>query len=746
MKNGTALAAAIVTFALLLTVWASGNAIADLDRQNMKQVSGQSMATSDGHITGRVTDANSNAGIAGVLVNIARQDVATSPVTTTTDAGGFYTTTELATGVYQVSFSPPLPYFATVYNNFRPGNGFTPVTVTAPLTTTDIDAMLQTGYVISGTVTDSAGPLMGVEVYIYRGANDCYTSDVSADTDNDGTYRIGPLDPDVYRVYFESPDLHASEWYSDSPDYAGATVINLTGDISDINAELVIGSRITGTVTGSDGSPLADVRVYVYPAGTSHAVSSGSTDASGQYSTTIGLAPSAYQVYFAAPTGYVSQWYQGKFMQATATVISVTAGVTTTDINAQLAASTLGPAGAITGTVSAADTSQPLDAVVYAYDSTGAHANSARTYTGTYVLSGLPPDRYKLHFAASSAYVPRYYHDQPNFTSADWVTVSAGITRTNINQALPRGGVITGTVTGPSGIPGVYVHAKLVPQGDFTRTTYTGVDGSYRLDGLEAGDYKVQFSPPMPFIGEWYNGAASESAALTVSVSLSSTISNVNIVLETGGVITGVMTAADTHAPLPGAIANVYSATNSSYVGSAYADANGYYQTPSLPAGDYKVSFSAGPWMAYLDEWYNNAPSMDTALTVTVQASGVISDINTVLDRGGSISGWTFDAFTGVLLNSVHVSVHHATTASVVRETDSNNWGFYQVSGLASGQYKVQFSKDGYWTRWYSDTLDFAPALTVTVTAPNETPFTNVSLRWVLYSYLPLVTRGANMP
>jgi hypothetical protein len=745
MKKRTALAAATVILALLLTVWLSGNAIADLERQNMKQVSDRP-AISGGHITGRVTDAHSDAGIVGVSVNIARQDAATAPVSITTDVNGYYTTAELATGVYQVSFNPPLPYFATVYKGFRPGNGFTPVTVTAPLTTTDINAVLQTGYVVSGTVTDSAGPLMGVEVYVYRGANDCYTSDVSADTGSDGTYRIGPLDPDVYHVYFESSDLHASEWYSDSPNYASATVINLTGDASNINAELAYGSRITGTVTNPNGLPLANVWIYIYPAGTSHPVSSGSTDASGQYTTTIGLAPSTYQLYFAAPTGYVSQWYQDKFMQTTATVISVTAGVTTTNINAQLAASTLGPTGAITGTVSAADTSQPLDAVVYAYDSAGAYANSVRTYTGTYVLSGLPPDSYKLYFAASSPYVPRYYHDRPGLVSADWVTVTASSTMTNINQALPRGGAITGTVTGPSGIPGVYVYAKLLPQGNFTRTIYTGVDGSYRLNGLDAGSYKVQFSPPTPFIGEWYSDMTNENTALTVSVALSATTPNVNAVLETGGVIIGIITAADTHASLPGAFANVYGATDGSYVGSAYADADGHYQTPNLPAGDYKISFSAGPWMAYLDEWYNHASSLDAALTVTVQASGVISNINAVLDRGGSISGWTFDALTGVLLNGVHVSVHHATTASVIREADSNNWGFYQVNGLASGQYKVQFSKDGYWTRWYSDTLDFAPALTVAVTAPNETPFTNVSLRWVLYTYLPLVTRGANMP
>ena len=235
--------------------------------------------TFGGRIAGRVTSAGSGSGIASVSVSAARQDGSSPSGSATTDADGYYTTTALYTGVYQVSFDPPPPYWSETYDNLRPGYGFTAVTVTLGLTTTNINAALRTGYLISGTVTGS-GPLEDVYVTAYRG-NDYYETDY-AYTGSDGTYRIGPLASGQYRVYFGSQDMHASLWYSNSAHFAGATAINLTGDATNINAELPIGSALTGTVTGPGGSPLAGAYIYVYPAGGGMSIASGSTDAQGR--------------------------------------------------------------------------------------------------------------------------------------------------------------------------------------------------------------------------------------------------------------------------------------------------------------------------------------------------------------------------------------------------------------------------------------------------------------------------------
>ncbi|MDY7078280.1 MAG: carboxypeptidase regulatory-like domain-containing protein [Chloroflexota bacterium] len=692
--------------------------------------------TRGGRITGRVTDANSASGIAGVSVRAERQDGDTPDGSATTNANGYYTTTALHTGVYQVRFSPPRPYHSEYYDNFRSGYGFTPVTVTTPLTRTNVDAALQAGCLISGTVTGS-GPLNNVSVRAYRGDDSYYVA--SASTGSDGTYQLGPLDPGQYRVRFVPPDLHAEEWYSGSASYAGATPINLVANLGNVNANLTGGGRITGTITGSGGAPLEGLWVYIYPAGNSSSIASGLTDANGQYATSPGLATGAYQVQFSAPAGYTAEWYDNQASQTSATVVEVTAGVTRTNVNAELTAYA---SGAITGTITAADTGLPLSMWVYAYDPDGDSVGSVYASGGTYVLRSLPPDTYRLRFSSPSPYVQIYYDDQPDLASADPVTVTAGVTTTNINQTIPRGGIITGTVTGSGGVPGVYVYARRVVGGYATKSTYTGVDGTYRLDGLKAGGYKVQFSPPAPFIGEWYDDAPDQSSAQTISITLDATTPDIDAVLEVGGVITGVVLAADTGDPLPGAYVDVYSTTGAFIKGSIYANMDGRYQTPGLPAGDYNVYFGVGPWTYYRTEWYDDAPSRSTGLTVTVPVSGTTPNINAALYRGGTISGWAYSVPKGWLLNSVYVGVYSATTGSYVKYTYSNNGGFYQVNGLYTGPYKVYFSRDGYEQQWYSQTLDYATALTVTVNAPDDTPNVNAYLLYARGVYLPLVMRN----
>lgn len=693
-----------------------------------------------GHITGRVTSASSGSGIVGVSVNATRQDGSTTSGSATTDADGYYTTTALYTGVYQVSFDPPPPYWSETYNNFRPGYGFTAVTVTLGLTTTNINAALRTGYLISGTVTGS-GPLEDVYVTAYRGDDD-YEIDY-AYTGSDGTYRIGPLAPGQYRVYFGSQDMHASLWYSNSARFAGATAINLTGDAPNINAELPIGSALTGTVAGPGGSPLAGAYIYVYPAGGGMSVAYGSTDAHGQYAITPWLAPGPYQVWFSAPTGYVSEWYANKSLQTAATIITATGGVTLTNINAQLAAITVGPGGAITGTVTAADTGLPLSMWVYAYNSSGMTVGSVYATGGAYVLSNLPAGAYRVWFSGSSPYPSRYYNNKPNLAAADVVTVTSGVTVKNINQALKPGGIITGVLTGSGGVPGVLVTAYRVSGGYWNRTIYTGVDGTYRMNYLDEGGYRVQFTPPPPFIGEWYDNAATSSKFLTVTVALSATTPNIDAALASGSVITGVVTAADTAAPLPGASANVYSATSGSSLVYTYVDMDGFYRTPGLPPGNYQVQFGAWPWASYLSEWYDNAPSSWTALTITAPALGVVPNVNAALDRGGSISGWIYDASSGIPLGGAYVDVYNATTGSWVDSAYGNAWGYYQTNGLSAGQYKLSFYRNSYMDQWYRDVRDFDTALTVTVSAPSDTPNINVYLRPYLYTYLPLVMHNS---
>ena len=195
-------------------------------------------------------------------------------------------------------------------------------------------------------------------------------------------------------------------------------------------------------------------------------------------------------------------------------------------------------------------------------------------------------------------------------------------------------------------------------------------------------------------------------------------------------------------APLPGAYVEVYSRTGSFVKGSIYADMAGHYRTPGLPTGDYYVYFRLGPWAAYRSEWYEDARSQSDGLTVTVTALGTTPAVNAALERGGSISGWTYNAIRGWPLNGVYVTVYSATTGSYVQSASSNNGGLYQVNGLASGRYKVYFSHSGYKEQWYNQVSASTAALTVTVSAPDEASNIDAHLRYAHDVYLPLILRS----
>jgi len=726
-------------------------------------------------IAGRVTDVDTGAGIADVSVSASRQDGSGPSGSATTGADGYYTTSAMSSGVYRVSFDPPAPYFEEHYDNFKSWTTFTPVTVTAPLTTIDINAALSKGYMVTVTVTGAGMPLADIHVRLYRGSASYYSGSPSDYTAGDGTYAVGPLEPGEYRLAFspsaDSP--YAPQWYDGSHAYAGSTAITLP-HTAPVNAELSYGNRITGVVTGPDSLPISGIYVHIYEAGASSTnLASVSTDENGQYLSSS-LAPGAYQVLFNewAWSGYASQWYDGQPSQADATVITLTAGVTTTNINAQLTAlSEQEATGAITGTITAADTGQLLQGVgmcIYEDDPYSPEAmfcGGWAWWDGEFTISGWEAGQYHLYFDAPAPYASVFYKDAYTPENATPITITGNMTTTNINQVLQIGGSITGTVAAAGsgvGVAGAKVEVSLADSiqvmggpGSWssfkTRTVYAGVDGAYRMDGLPSGAYDVQFIPLSPYIRQWYGGTphaallageGSTGTGTPVSVALGTTTPNINAAVMEGGVITGTVTAADTGAPLLGATVTVSSTTGDTSV-FAYVDMDGRYTTPGLPAGDYKVQFS-GSWdSGYLSEWNGNASSFDTAPSITVPASGAVANVNAVLDKGGSISGFTYNKRTGLPLPYVNVSVYSATVESSTASGYGNGWGFYQVIGLPAGQYKVSFVESGYSTQWYSDATSFDSATSVAVSLSQDTPNINGYLSSFMCNvYLPLVLRS----
>jgi hypothetical protein len=234
----------------------------------------------------------------------------------------------------------------------------TPVAVTSGVSTPGIDAMLTAWGTISGTVTDAGGTHQGlanVSVMISSSSRGAVGGGTTA---ADGTYSSGGL-PDAtdYKVCFLVNGAtggpgdaagYVNQCYNNQAVTAAPTPVTVTPGVSTtINAALVRGGAVSGTVTDAGGSMhgLAHVSVEVSSASTRDSAWA-STAADGSY-TVRGLDAAAdYQVCFhgSAATGgssdtagYVDQCWQNQPTSGPPTPITLRSGETTTGVNAALA-------------------------------------------------------------------------------------------------------------------------------------------------------------------------------------------------------------------------------------------------------------------------------------------------------------------------------------------------------------------------------------------------------------------------
>jgi protocatechuate 3,4-dioxygenase beta subunit len=309
------------------------------------------------------------------------------------------------------------------------------VAVTAPDTKSGIDATLAKGGSITGTVKDGSNAdalLENASVYAYLcddASCDSFSYAGSDYTAADGAYTISGLPTGSYKVMFRGPSSgigsfttdFAAEWYNDKADDSNADIVAVTAPDtkSGIDATMVKGGIITGTVTDSDGNPVEGVDVSVAKPDVSGSLMWVYTDANGKY-TLSGLAAGEYKMYF-NPTGSSShslpEWYNGKLGGyltgfSSADVIAVTLGTTQT-IDAQLE-----KGGSIVGTVTndgaafkCADVSvREVDAYCYEYEEGYEYycyyptiGWAVTDYQGKYTVKALATGSYKLYVSGQDS-------------------------------------------------------------------------------------------------------------------------------------------------------------------------------------------------------------------------------------------------------------------------------------------------------------------------------------------------------
>ncbi|MGI6100397.1 MAG: MSCRAMM family protein, partial [Kiritimatiellia bacterium] len=442
------------------------------------------------NITGRVTGSDGTTPLTNVWVAVWRNNEwGWMPANSAfTDANGEYDVGGLSAGTYRMSFRDFIfDHASEYYDKAYSLHEATDIPVAEGATVSGINTSLAAASHIKGRVTgpDGTTPLTNVCVTAYRySEGDGWDWWSSACTDANGDYDIGRLAAGAYRIGFsEISSGHLGEYYNNAQSVGEAEDIQVAEGVtvSNINASLAVPSRITGRVTGLDGTtPLDRVWVAVYRwnnAGSCwNSLKSVQTDANGDYDIG-GLSAGTYRVGYADSfTEVYTNFYNSAQTVDEATDIIVAEGETISGINASQAG-----ASRITGRVTGSDGMTPLAGVwvtAYRWSSIGSWFWASFSITddnGNYDIGRLPPGTYRIRFSDDTyVHARQYYNNVQSVDEATDITAAAGDTITGINASLAV--LPTHTSTTPVSVP------------------FAWLDGYPSLMAAAGGDYEAAAS------------------------------------------------------------------------------------------------------------------------------------------------------------------------------------------------------------------------------------------------------------
>ncbi len=365
---------------------------------------------------------------------------------------------------------------------------------------------------------------------------------------------------------------------------------------------------------------------------------------------------------------------------------------------------TIQKAGFISGRITNALTQAPVSGVtVLFFDQFVNFAGSTFTNTnGEYISPDLPSGTYYVLTENDNEFIDELYDDIPCYqgycdpASGTPVVVNEN-TVTGIDLALNPTGSISGQIiTSYDSTPIGNVEVRIYDeQGIYETSTYTDDLGSYKILGLDQGNYFVQTNSFENFIDELYDNiscpfSCTPTDGTPVPVSYGVTTTGIDFALDLGGYITGTITDSQTSFPIDNIAVFAYNSSGD-FVGGGGSSGNGFYFVEGLPTGTYYVRTES---IDYVDELYDDLPCDDfqcdplsgTAISVTVNS--VTPNIDFDLAPSGSISGIITRA-NGAPIEHVFVQITDSS-GNFVRGENSDENGQYRISGLVTGNYYVQ--------------------------------------------------------
>lgn len=323
---------------------------------------------------------------------------------------------------------------------------------------------------------------------------------------------------------------------------------------------------------------------------------------------------------------------------------------------------------------------------------------------GTYLFLDLAPGTYLVYFEdPSGSYIAEAYDNRPWYEDGDLVTVTSESV-SGIDAALAPAGHIAGTVTAPDDGPveGVIVMASLYDSEWDMWMPYNAAvveaNGSYSVDGLPSGTYRLEFwDPDGRYAPVFYENAGSLSDATDIAVIAGSTSADRDITLSTAARICGRVTGpSGTGVPYAQITVWSYNVDYDEWEETTWGEASvdGYYDVGGLAAGEYRVS-AYDLEGDYVQRSHPAVAAVEDGTSVTLLAAETREAVDITLGIASHITGRVTAENGGASLAEVEVYAYAYDPewedwwpiAWTCTEAD----GTYNLSGLDAGTYRIEF-------------------------------------------------------
>jgi hypothetical protein len=417
---------------------------------------------------------------------------------------------------------------------------------------------------------------------------------------------------------------------------------------------------------------------------------------------------------------------------------------------------TIGPGGALSGTVTRAATGDPIESMlVGVWSDTGQKQGFAHTdATGSWSFGWLPTGSYTA--VASSPFLPyvgELYEDTPCpggtpdgcvAGDGDAIAVASGSTVTGVYFELEDAGTISGLVQEQGTLIPLQGATVDIYADDGTRVKRVLSDetGQYQAEGLFAGDYYAGASGPY-HIGMLYDGVTCPgllpngcalNAGTPIDVTHNTTTSGVSFQLPPSGVIHGTVTATPAGDPIESASVQAWDIYGS-LRRSVSTQQDGSYMLGGLTTGPYYLVCAEDDHVRQVFDAVDCEPGCDLAAVgteVIAPEEGSILGYDFSLRARGRLTGTvTASATANPLAAEVHV---YDSTGTTVKTVETTTGGTFDTGGLAAGTYFVLADNPDYVPEVFDDVpcpdpCDPSTGTPISVTAETVTSGIDLALQ-----------------